>query len=95
LAIQLFVWAVELALADDDDDKEKKTGAKGNSEPRFIPFPLTTKLHPPEPYSVRSPEWLEFVRISRDKKLQRVIRGLPLLSAARIPPSADMMVRKH
>jgi hypothetical protein len=89
------VWAVELALADDDDGKENKTGAKEKAEPRFFPFPLTTKLQPPEPYSARSPEWVEFVRISHDKKLQLAIRGTPSLPTARIPPTADMMVRKH
>jgi hypothetical protein len=90
------VWAVELALSDDDDGKENKSGTREDTEPRFIPFPLTTKIQPAEPYSLRSPEWLEFVRISRDKKLQLDIRGASPLSAARISPAADiMMLRKH
>ncbi|KAK3392695.1 hypothetical protein B0H63DRAFT_106 [Podospora didyma] len=40
----------------------------------FLPLPLTTKKLEPQPYAGWSPEWKEFVRISRDKALQDRIR---------------------
>jgi hypothetical protein len=44
----------------------------------FIPFPLTTKKVPGEPYSGNGPEWQEFIRIARNDKVQRWIkRKLP------------------
>ena len=88
MAIQLVVWAVEFALDDDEDDQTNKTGAKGDKDPaerfkgpRFIPFPLTTKIHSPEPYPPGGPEWQEFIRISKDKKMLDAIRRAPPSSA--------------
>ncbi|KAK0668210.1 hypothetical protein QBC41DRAFT_127111 [Cercophora samala] len=40
----------------------------------FIPFPLTTERHEPEPYSGKDPEWREFVRLSKDKAMLDQIR---------------------
>lgn len=41
----------------------------------FIPFPGTTKQLPPIPYRGSDPEWQEFVKFSKDKKLAQRIRG--------------------
>ncbi|KAK4680602.1 hypothetical protein QC764_100640 [Podospora pseudoanserina] len=40
----------------------------------FIPFPLTTERHEPQPYSGKDPEWREFVRLSKDKERLDQIR---------------------
>ncbi|KAK4176370.1 hypothetical protein QBC36DRAFT_329495 [Triangularia setosa] len=40
----------------------------------FIPFPLTTERHEPQPYSGKDPEWQEFVRLSKDKATLDKIR---------------------
>lgn len=41
----------------------------------FIPFPLTTERHEPQPYSGKDPEWREFVRLSKDKERLDQIRS--------------------
>jgi hypothetical protein len=88
LAFQFLMWAIRPGpvseTADDDEEDE---------EPRFIPFPLTTVQHEPEPYTLDDPEWKEFVRISRDKAFQKQMRGrlLPLLP----PTSHSSLTRRR
>jgi hypothetical protein len=41
----------------------------------FIAFPFTTHAVKPPPYSRRDPEWLEFVKLSKDKSLLKKIRS--------------------
>lgn len=43
--------------------------------PLFIPFPGTTKQLPLVPYRGTDPEWQEFVKFSKDKKLAQKVRG--------------------
>lgn len=92
LAFQLLMWAIRPVPVpeqhDDDDDEE-------DEEPRFIPFPLTTIQHEPEPYTLDDPEWREFVRISRDKEFQKEMRGRPSAPAALTPPTANALSRSH
>jgi hypothetical protein len=46
----------------------------------FIPFPLTMKKIPGQPYRGSDPEWREFVRLSKDPQAQRRVRGkVPVL----------------
>ncbi|KAF6843718.1 hypothetical protein CMUS01_01825 [Colletotrichum musicola] len=52
-----------------DEEIEEET------EPWFIPFPLTTKQVNQPPYKGTDPEWRQFVKISKDKELQQKIRG--------------------
>jgi hypothetical protein len=71
------VWAIPTASAAQD-----RTGKDGSDhdrvqEGRFIPFPLTTKRHPPEPYSASDPEWKEFIRISKDANELKEMRRKP------------------
>jgi len=42
--------------------------------PLFIPFPGTTKQLKPVPYRGSDPEWQEFVKFSKDKKLAQKVR---------------------
>ncbi|KAL5315012.1 hypothetical protein ACEPPN_017662 [Leptodophora sp. 'Broadleaf-Isolate-01'] len=42
--------------------------------PLFIPFPGTTKQLPLVPYRGTDPEWQEFVKFSKDKKLAQKVR---------------------
>ena len=44
-------------------------------KPLFIPFPGTTKQLKPVPYRGSDPEWQEFVKFSKDKKLAQKVRG--------------------
>lgn len=44
------------------------------SEPWFIPFPLTTKQVAQPPYKGADPEWQQYVKISKDLELQQKIR---------------------
>ncbi|XMA18377.1 hypothetical protein WAI453_011168 [Rhynchosporium graminicola] len=44
------------------------------AEPLFIPFPGTTKQLPVVPYRGSDPEWQEFIKFSRDKKLAQNVR---------------------
>ncbi|KAK6582143.1 hypothetical protein PZA11_005840 [Diplocarpon coronariae] len=43
-------------------------------KPLFIPFPGTTKQLKPVPYRGSDPEWQEFVKFSKDKKLAQKVR---------------------
>ncbi|OLN81497.1 hypothetical protein CCHL11_10311 [Colletotrichum chlorophyti] len=52
-----------------DDEMEEET------EPWFIPFPFTTKQVAQPPYKGTDPEWQQYVRISKDKELQKRIRS--------------------
>ncbi|KAL2270732.1 hypothetical protein VTJ83DRAFT_103 [Remersonia thermophila] len=71
LVFQLLLWTL-LPLPESDDESKHDP----LTEPRFIPFPFTTKARPPEYYSGSSPEWQEFVRISKDPKIQHDILQL-------------------
>ncbi|PBP25871.1 hypothetical protein BUE80_DR003153 [Diplocarpon rosae] len=44
------------------------------NKPLFIPFPGTTKQLKPVPYRGSDPEWQEFVKFSKDKKLAQKVR---------------------
>jgi hypothetical protein len=41
----------------------------------FFPLPLTTRTIQPPPYSGQDPEWHEYIKISKNKALQKQIRG--------------------
>ncbi|KAK4444745.1 hypothetical protein QBC34DRAFT_308266, partial [Podospora aff. communis PSN243] len=61
----------------------------------FIPFPLTTKRLPPQPYKGTDPEWLEFVRIAKDKDLQTKLKqnlANAVLQAAKKNPVLTMRI---
>jgi len=40
----------------------------------FLPFPFTTKAVPQPPYKGSDPEWITFLAINKDKKMQEEIR---------------------
>lgn len=70
IAYQLIMlWVTPGASPD-----EQKTVKTQDDDPAFIPLPLTTKKHPPQPYYQRSPEWQTFIKLSKDRDLQRKIR---------------------
>ncbi|KAL1838918.1 hypothetical protein VTJ49DRAFT_2049 [Mycothermus thermophilus] len=71
LVFQLLLWTL-LPLPESDEESKHDP----HTEPRFIPFPFTTKTRPPEYYSGSSPEWQEFVRISKDPNTQQEILKL-------------------
>ena len=50
--------------------------------PLFIPFPGTTKQLKPVPYRGSDPEWQEFVKFSKDKKLAQKVRGTGLFRSS-------------
>lgn len=64
---------------EDEEEKltaeERKALEEGTDATAFIAFPLTTHAVQPPPYSGRDPEWLEFVKLSKNKALQQRIRG--------------------
>ncbi|TDZ39953.1 hypothetical protein CTRI78_v010402 [Colletotrichum trifolii] len=60
--------AAEKKALDEEMDEEE-------IEPWFIPFPFTTKRVTQPPYKATDPEWQQFVRISKDKKLQQQMRS--------------------
>jgi hypothetical protein len=72
IAYQLIMLWVTPATSD-----EQKTVKTQDDDPAFIPLPLTTKKYPPQPYSQRSPEWQTFIKLSKDRELQRKIRSRP------------------
>ncbi|UQC87590.1 uncharacterized protein CLUP02_13107 [Colletotrichum lupini] len=49
--------------------------AQEDAEPWFIPFPFTTKSVNQPPYKGSDPEWLEFVKLSKQKGTQTQIRA--------------------
>lgn len=62
------------------DENEKELTAHERKEmievePLFIALPFTIRAKEPPPYTSNDPEWKEFVKISRDRKLQRKLRG--------------------
>ncbi|KAK3693413.1 hypothetical protein B0T22DRAFT_525771 [Podospora appendiculata] len=59
--------AVEAVPETKDDEEAEDTIL-------FLPLPLTTTKLDPQPYSGKDPEWLEFVRIAKDKELQKDVR---------------------
>ncbi|KAH8905798.1 hypothetical protein BR93DRAFT_928371 [Coniochaeta sp. PMI_546] len=63
---------------EDEEEKltaeERKALEEGADAAAFIPFPLTTHAVQPPPYSGRDPEWLEFVKLSKNKPLLQRIR---------------------
>ncbi|KAH6853112.1 hypothetical protein B0I37DRAFT_348602 [Chaetomium sp. MPI-CAGE-AT-0009] len=65
-------WATSATSA--ASPPERKTVKDQDDDPVFIPLPLTTKKHPPQPYSRRDPEWQTFVKMSRNPELQQKIR---------------------
>ncbi|KAK4152676.1 hypothetical protein C8A00DRAFT_44278 [Chaetomidium leptoderma] len=77
VVLQLVLWATSPAPADKDKHKEGRRHKEGES--RFIAFPLTTKEYPGRYYAQSDPEWLEFVRISKDQKAKDEIKGRWLL----------------
>lgn len=61
------------------DDHEDELSAEERKEmdelePLFVAFPFTIKAVQPLPYAGTDPEWTEFVKLSKDDKLQRRIR---------------------
>lgn len=79
IAYQLIMLWVTPAASPHDD----KTPKHQDDDPAFIPLPLTTKMHPPQPYSKMGPEWQAFVNLANDRQLQRKIRGTsPLFLAS-------------
>jgi hypothetical protein len=57
-----------------DVEEQKEPDKQGESI--FIPFPGTTNMVQPPPYSYKDPEWSEFVKISKDRALQKKLKGL-------------------
>ncbi|KAK3987674.1 hypothetical protein QBC44DRAFT_331046 [Cladorrhinum sp. PSN332] len=58
-----------------EEERRKQVAKDGEEEVLlFIPFPLTLEKFDAQPYSGRDPEWQEFVRISKDRKLLNKIR---------------------
>lgn len=55
-------------------EKEKKELEEMDDEPLFIPFPLTIQQKLPVPYKGSDPEWLEFIKFSKDPELGKRIR---------------------
>lgn len=53
-------------MPDEDHDED--------SQPFFIPFPLTTQQLAPQPYRGNSPEWAEFVKFSKDQQAAKRVR---------------------
>lgn len=51
-----------------------EAGFFDGSENVFIPLPLTTKMVKQPPYRGSDPEWIEFIRVSKDKELQTAVR---------------------
>ncbi|KAK4097436.1 hypothetical protein N658DRAFT_510379 [Parathielavia hyrcaniae] len=74
LIVQVLLWIIPPAPAPQDVDRDRQlVEDKRRTKARFIAFPFTTKVHPPQPYSGSSPEWREFQRIARDPEEQRNI----------------------
>ncbi|KAK3937507.1 hypothetical protein QBC46DRAFT_267321 [Diplogelasinospora grovesii] len=70
----------------------------------FIPFPLTTRMLEPQPYSGSDPEWREFIKIAKNKELQTKIRqdiaNIVLRASSNNPIikmrcGKDMKIRRH
>ncbi|KAK3335216.1 hypothetical protein B0T19DRAFT_2713 [Cercophora scortea] len=57
-----------------EDVPESKDDEEAEDTILFLPLPLTTTKLDPQPYSGKDPEWLEFVRIAKDKELQKDVR---------------------
>jgi len=60
-------------------EERRRTQKKDDGEEEvllFIPFPLTLERFEPQPYTGRDPEWLEFVRISKDRDMLDKIRSM-------------------
>lgn len=80
---------------EDEEEKltaeERKALEEGTDATAFIAFPLTTHAVQPPPYSGRDPEWLEFVKLSKNKPLQQKIRGGWFI--ARYSPSLQGLIR--
>jgi hypothetical protein len=64
---------------EDEEDKlsleDRKALEEDLDATAFIPFPLTTQAVQPPPYAGRDPEWLEFVKLSKNQPLQQKMRG--------------------
>ncbi len=74
----LFFTPTSIIPADGDGNGNGDGETEEDDGDWFIPFPLTTKKVPGEPYSGNGPEWQEFIRIARNDKVQRWIkRKLP------------------
>ncbi|AEO69812.1 901bb8c6-2569-4447-ae21-f6fe5e5549f9 [Thermothielavioides terrestris] len=74
LVFQLVVSTLSPLVDDIDDDDDLVPGEdEENDEPLFVPFPFTTKKLPRQPYSGSDPEWIEFIRISKDERLRDAI----------------------
>jgi hypothetical protein len=55
--------------------QERKALEEGADATAFIAFPFTTHTVQPPPYSGRDPEWVEFVKLAKNKSLLKKIRG--------------------
>lgn len=56
-------------------DAEEQAELEKQEDSIFIPFPGTTKMVQPPPYGYKDPEWSEFVKISKNRDLQKDLKG--------------------
>jgi len=68
---QVFNMAIASAIPKEFLEAERE---EEDMKPLFIPFPGTVKQLPPKPYAGNSPEWQEFIKLSKDIALQNQIR---------------------
>jgi len=68
---QIFNMAIASAIPKEFLEAEME---EEDMKPLFIPFPGTVKQLPPKPYAGNSPEWQEFIKLSKDVALQNQIR---------------------
>lgn len=75
----LFDWAENEweALSEKEKEELEAQADKDDAEPLlFLPFPFTTKEIPQPPYKGSDPEWLAFVKVNKDPKMQKTIKCL-------------------
>lgn len=63
------------ALSEEDKDQIAKESEEDGGDLLFLPFPFTKKLVQEPPYRSSDPEWAMFLKVNKDRKLQREIKG--------------------
>lgn len=79
---------------DEETKKELDKAIEEDEGAWFIPFPGTTKQLKPGPYRGSDPEWQEYIKFSKDKKLGEKVRK-DLAEQVRYICSSDPFLTKH
>lgn len=72
-------------LPDEDKEQIEREAAEDEGVLFFLPMPFTTSLVSGQPYKSTDPEWAMFLKVNKDRKLQKEIKSEFLCRWRKLP----------